>query len=294
MESDADKQNRAVIYQVRVLHRAIDILDSFTRQQRELSIPEIVRATGLNRSTAIRLVANLEQRGLLQRASNQGRYRLGQRLFQMGSIVYSSFSLLEAAAGPLAELERRSGATIILAVRNGDYSVIVDRRQGVGDGSAMVPMPVEVGNVRPLTYGLIGRVFLASFAPEAVDDLLKRYPLEQHTPYSIKDRDRFLECLPQIRRDGYSAEVNDAVEGLMGVAAPIFDFAGHTVGVLALGFPATRENDTAFLEEAIKNLKETAEQVSLNMGYGSDGGSDTGRKEENSAKSVDLEEGSGS
>jgi IclR family KDG regulon transcriptional repressor len=265
-------------YQVRVLDRAIDILDSFTRRQRELGIRDIVEATGLNRSTAIRLVANLERRGLLQRATTPGRYRLGQRLFEMGSIVYSSFSLRAAAAEPLQGLEQRCGATILLAAPNGEYTVIVEKRQGVGDGFAMVPMPGDVGQVRPLTYGPIGHVLMATLAPEVVDDLLEKYPLEQCTPYSVTDRDRFLGRLPTIRSEGYALDVNEVVEGLMGVAAPIFDFAGNTAGVLALGFPTTRENNKPFVEETIRNLKQTAGEISANLGYSSDtaGSDDSG------------------
>lgn len=262
-----DGSDPGAAYQVKVLDRAIDILDSFTRRQRELGIGEIVQATGLNRSTAIRLVANLERRGLLQRSTTPGKYRLGQRLFEMGSIVYSSFSLRTAAAGPLLELEQTCGATILLAAPNGEYTVIVEKRQGVGDGFAMVPMPGEVGQVRPLTYGPIGHVLMASLAPEVVDDLLEKYPLEQCTPYSVTDRDRFLGRLPTIRSEGYALDVNEVVEGLMGVAAPIFDFAGNTAGVLALGFPTTRENNRAFVEETIRNLKQTAAEISANLGY---------------------------
>jgi IclR family transcriptional regulator, KDG regulon repressor len=262
----AGTSDRAAPYQVRVLDRAIDILDAFTQRRSDLGIREIVDATGLNRSTAIRLVANLERRGLLQQAAT-GRYRLGHRLFEMGSRVYSSISLLEAAAGPLSALEERSGATILLAVRNGDYSVTVDKRQGVGDGFAMVSMPGEVGAVRPLTYGPVGQVFLSTLAAEAVAELLDKYPLERYTPYSIVDRERFLERLPLVKSEGYAIEANEVVEGLMGIAAPILDFTGSTVGALSLGFPATRQNDTEFLDEAILNMKQTAAQISANMGH---------------------------
>jgi IclR family transcriptional regulator, KDG regulon repressor len=265
-----EKPDPSATYQVRVLDRAIDILDTFTPRRTDLGIREIVEATGLNRSTAIRLVANLERRGLLQRVPATRRYRLGRRLFEMGSIVYSSLSLLPAAAGPLSALEQRSGATIILAVRDGDYTVIVDKRQGVGDDFAMVPMPGEVGAVRPLTYGPAGQVFLAVLSSEEVEDLLDRYPLEQHTPYSVLDRERFLERLPSAQREGYAIEVNEVVEGLMGIAAPIFDFDGRTAGVLSLGFPATRQADTIFLEKAVDNLKQAAAEISANLGYPSE------------------------
>jgi IclR family transcriptional regulator, KDG regulon repressor len=272
MTPKAEGSDRAATYQVKVLDRAIDILDAFTLRRTDLNLREIVEATGLNRSTATRLVSNLERRGLLQQVPSTGRYRLGVRLFEMGSQVYSSLSLVEAAAKPLAALEQRSGTTIILAIQNGEHCVTVDRRQGIGDGFAMVPMPSEVGTVRPLNYGPVGQVFLSRLAPEVVDELMDKYPLERYTPYSVTDRELFLERLPLVRSRGYAIEVNEVVEGLMGLAAPIFDFAGDTAGVLSLGFPATRENDAGFLDAALRDLLQAAAEVSTNMGYAADSG----------------------
>ena len=213
------------------------------------------------------MVANLERRGLLQQDPTTSRFRLGHRLFQMGSVVYSSLSLLQAAAGPLSALEQRVGATIVLAVREGEYGVTVDKRQGVGDDSAMVPMPGDVGEVRPLTYGPVGQVFLSTLKSEEAEALLDKHPLEQHTPYSMLNRRRYMARLPQVLSEGYAMEVNEVVEGLMGIAAPLMDFTGSTVGVLSLGFPATRETDSVFVDEAIRNLKQAATEISANLGY---------------------------
>jgi IclR family KDG regulon transcriptional repressor len=262
-----ENTEQAAPYQVRVLDRAIDILDALTARRTDLSMREIVEATGLNRSTAIRLVANLERRGLLQQDPVTNRFRLGHRLFQMGSVVYSSLSLLQAAAGPLSILEQQVGATIVLAVREGEYGVTVDKRQGVGEDSAMVPMPGDVGAVRPLTYGPVGQVFLSTMTAKEAEALLDKYPLEQHTPYSILSRRRYMERLPAVRTQGYAVEVNEVVEGLMGIASPIFDFTGNTVGVLSLGFPATRETDVVFVDEAVRNLKKAAAEISANLGH---------------------------
>jgi IclR family KDG regulon transcriptional repressor len=262
-----EKSEQTIPYQVRVLDRAIDILDALTARRTDLSIREIVEATGLNRSTAIRLVANLERRGLLRQDHTTNRFRLGHRLFQMGSVVYSSLSLLQAAAGPLSALEQRVGATIVLAVREGEYGVTVDKRQGVGDDSAMVPMPGDVGEVRPLTYGPVGQIFLSTLKSEEAEALLNKYPLEQHTPYSVLNRRRYMERLPEVLQQGYAVEVNEVVEGLMGIASPIFDFSGSAVAVLSLGFPATRESDVVFVHEAIGNLKQSAAEISANLGY---------------------------
>lgn len=288
MPPNIEKPDRAATYQVKVLDKAIDILEAFTLRQKELSVQDMVQATGLNRSTVIRIVANLERRGLLNRASTPRRYRLGNRILEMASIVYSSFSLLEAAAGPLSALEQRSGATIVMVVRHGDYSVVVDRRQGVGYGFAMVSLPGEVGAIRPLTYGPAGLILMAQMPTEAVEDLLRRYPLEQHTPYSPLDPEVFLQRLPEFETKGYVMEVNEVVEGLMGIAAPIYDFAGTIAAVLSLGLPSTRENDTDFVNAAIRDLTRAAAEVSANLGHaprdgdGNEGG-EVGRADEDAA-----------
>jgi len=93
--AETTKTARGAVYQVKVFDKMMDILDLFTLQRRELSLREIVETTGLNRPTVTRLVVNLERRGLLQPAPAPGRYRLGQRLFQLGSIVRASFSVVE-------------------------------------------------------------------------------------------------------------------------------------------------------------------------------------------------------
>lgn len=271
MPGKAAKTAPASAYQVRVLDRIIDILECFTQRRPELGLPEIVQTTGLNRSTARRLVVNLVRRGLLQEVLTTGRYRLGVGLFEMGSIVSGSFSLVEAAAGPVSHLEEILSGTILLAAPSGDHFVIVDRRERIRDGVAMVSMRSQIGTVRPLTYGPIGRVFLSSRSGQEVDDLLRKHPLERTTPYSIT-KEEFLERLPAVSRAGYETDVNEIVEGIMGIAVRIVDSSEATAGVLCLGLPATREKDAAFLELALAKLKEASVAISANLGYAGDAG----------------------
>lgn len=54
------------IYRVQALDRALDILDCFNFQNRQLSLSDVVYRTGLNKTTAKRLISNLTTRGYLQ------------------------------------------------------------------------------------------------------------------------------------------------------------------------------------------------------------------------------------
>jgi DNA-binding IclR family transcriptional regulator len=248
------------------LHRAIDILDCFSERRTELSIMEIVEKTGLDRSTARRLALTLARRGLLKKTST-GRYQLGLHLFELGNVVPFSFSLRRAAVAQLAALETQVNGTILLAAREGEYFVILDKRETVSDGLSMVPMPSRVGVARPLTFGAIGRVLMSTLPTAAAIDLIAKHPLQANTPYSITDVEVFLGALRRVKERGYEMEVNEVTEGILSFAVPVLDFSGQTVGALCIGLPATRENDAALLESTLARLMEASVAVSANMGY---------------------------
>lgn len=263
-----EKGDSAPSYRVQVLDRAIDVLECFSFVRRELSLAEIVESTGLNRSTARRLVTILERRGLLQEDPVTRLYRLGLRLFEMGGIVSSSFSLRQAASQPLWDLEKQLNATILLAVRSENRFVVVDKREGAN----MVWMPSEVGMTRALTHGPIGRVFMCGMEDADIAELLERYPLEQSTDHSITDRDRFLAELAKASGLGYTIDVEEVVEGIMGIAAPIRNSSGDVVAALCVGLPATKQADTDYVDDAVNHLMVTCAQISTGLGYDGNGG----------------------
>lgn len=258
-----EETEHAPTYRVQVLDRAIDVLECFSFSRRELSLADIIEATGLNRSTARRLVAILERRGFLQEDPLTRRYRLGLRLFEMGGIVSSSFSLRRAATQPLRDLEKQLTATVLLAVRSEDQFVIVDKREG----GNMVWMPSEVGMTRALTHGPIGRVFVASLSDDAITRLLDSCPLVRSTEHSITDPDTFRAEVAKTSRLGYAMDVEEVVEGIMGIAAPVRNAAGDVVAAVCIGLPATKQDDAGYIATAIDRLRLASEEISKNLGY---------------------------
>jgi predicted transcriptional regulator len=151
------------IYKVQALERALDILDCFSFQDRELSLTDVVQRTGLNKTTVKRLISNLTTRGYLQQ-DPQKKYQLGMRLFELGGIVFSSFSLRQAASYPMTRLQNEAGATVLLGVNMEDQLVYIDKREGQG----MIRVSSEVGWRRPLNYGMLGMVLMSSLDSQDV------------------------------------------------------------------------------------------------------------------------------
>jgi IclR family transcriptional regulator, KDG regulon repressor len=262
-----EKQNAALQppanYRVQSVNRAIDILDCFSSQSRDLTLQEITERTGLNRTTARRLVANLKSRDFLQLDPTSKRYRPGLRLFELGGIVFSSFSIRKAAAYPMSHLEDEIGATTLLATRMEDYLVYIDKREGRG----MIAMPSDIGWRRPLNFGLLGRILMAYLHESEAKRILKKYPLKSYTPYSIKDEKTFLRELEKIRKQGYGIDIEEVVEGIMGVAAPIRDYSREIIAALCVGLPASSRRDKKHINNVVESVKRTCDEISTNLGY---------------------------
>src|SRR5690242_13004303 len=82
----AGEDGAAANYQVRALERALDILEAFSPATPELSITRLAERVSLPKSTVVRLVAILAERGYLDRAPDADSYRVGVRAFEVGSV----------------------------------------------------------------------------------------------------------------------------------------------------------------------------------------------------------------
>src|SRR2546425_6085490 len=68
-------------YLVESVARALDVLETF-RDSEELSLNEISRRVGLNKSRSFRLLHTLAERGYVEKIADGGRYRLGAKRFE--------------------------------------------------------------------------------------------------------------------------------------------------------------------------------------------------------------------
>ena len=250
-------------YRVQSLDRALDVLDCFSFQDRELSLSEVANKTGLNKTTAKRLISNLTQRGYLKQDPLSRRYQLGLRLFELGGIVFSSFSLRQAAAYPMSHLESETGATVLLGAMMEDQLVYVDKREGRG----IIRISSDIGWRRPLHYGMLGMVLMAYLDTRETKRILEKTPLEAYTPYSITDKDAFSLRLEKIRKQGHVVEVGEAIEGVIGIAAPIRDYSRQVIAALGIPITASQSHSKDGVDNFVEKVKKACDDISSELGY---------------------------
>jgi DNA-binding IclR family transcriptional regulator len=125
----------------------------------------------------------------------------------------------------------------------------------------------DIGWRRPLHYGMLGMILMAYLSPKEARRIIRQFPLEGHTPLSITDDDAFNLRLGKIRERGYVLEREEAVEGVMGIAAPVRDYARQVVAALGIALPMGQPSLNVELDQTIDLVKKACEDISSDLGY---------------------------
>jgi DNA-binding IclR family transcriptional regulator len=141
---------------VEAVERALSLLEAFADGAERLSLAELARATGLYRSTILRLAASLQRMGYLNR-DREGWFRLGPTLWRLGSLYQRSFHLADYVRPVLAELSAATSETTAFYVREGDRRICLYRHHS----SRLVRHMLEEGASLPLDRGAGGRILSA-------------------------------------------------------------------------------------------------------------------------------------
>ncbi|MGO9194836.1 MAG: IclR family transcriptional regulator [Streptosporangiaceae bacterium] len=211
-----------------VIGRALRLLDAFGPRQRELTLSEIARRAGMPLSTAHRLMHELCEWGAIERGDD-GLYRIGLRLWEVGSLAPRGPGLREAALPFLEDLSQITRENVQLAVREGAEVVFIERIAGSG----AVPVLTRVGGRFALTATGVGLVLLAH-APVDVQEEVLSGPIKRFTSKTVTDPVQLRRMLADVRSNGFSVSDRQVTMDSLSVGAPIHDPHGQVVAAVSL------------------------------------------------------------
>ncbi|MFL5914438.1 MAG: IclR family transcriptional regulator [Gaiellaceae bacterium] len=251
------RTGQPAVRHVGAVERAIAVLDALSDGSPELGTNEIARRTGINASTVSRLLATLAHARLVEHVPASGRYRLGPRLLQLGSLVLGRLDLRDVARPHLQDLVRTTGMTATLSAPGDHDAVTVDFVQS----DATVQSVARVGRPSIGHATAAGKVLLAFSNAEPPPGELKAY-----THRTITDRARLDTELARIARQGYAEAAGEREEDLNAIAAPVFDADGDLAGIVGLQGPASRFGRSA-MRTAVDPLLSAVREISLGLGW---------------------------
>ena len=100
-----DETNFKKNYSMQTLHRSIQILRSFSIENKMLTLTDLHNITGLSKSSLQRILSTLVFEGLLHKNEETKKYQLGLELFFLGNLVEKNSSLLSIAQPIMEEIQ---------------------------------------------------------------------------------------------------------------------------------------------------------------------------------------------
>ncbi len=176
---------------IQVLGKAALLLDRLAEED-EVGAARLAELIGEPRSTVYRLLANLQQLELVEPGTRRGTYRLGLKLFRLGSAVVARFDERKAAFPVMERVHEATEETVFLCIRRGYEAVCIEQI----DGRWVQSMALRLGGSLPLHVGAAPRALLAYEPRGFWDEYLARGPLaalhafDAHEPGAARSRAR--------------------------------------------------------------------------------------------------------
>lgn len=241
-------------YAIQSLDRAIDVLEAFQSGEAARGVADLAREVGLPRATVHRLLAALSSRGFLDQDESSGKYRLGLKLFELGSVVADSLDVRRVARPYLLRLMKETGETAHLVVLDGIDIVFVDKVE-TDNPFRMVSV---IGGRLPARFSGSGKALLAQLSDEELGRRLASLPRE--------DRPALLARLREIRAWGWARDDEETQLGLRCVGTFVRDHTGAAVAGLSVSGPIVRLSDDR-VPDLVRHLRATADAISRGMGF---------------------------
>ena len=202
---------------VPAIQRAGAVFDAFMESQgAPMSVTDLARQLRVPKSSMLNLCNALVEERLLRRID--GVYSLGPKLAGLGAVYLSSIELVrefQEVCGEHTEIE----GTIKLAAL-GDHSDIIYLSRH--DSARPARLVLDVRVQQPAHCTASGKAMLACLDEANFDAWIAgRTKLAQVTPHGISDVKLLRRAMTDVRRDGYSIDDEECIEGVFCVGTAI-------------------------------------------------------------------------
>lgn len=246
---------------IRVLDRAIDILQSFSFEEDEQSLTDICEKVHLPKTTVFRIINSLEARNVLRQNSENGKYKIGYEMIKFGAIAQNGNELSTIAKSTMTVVSAETKQTCNLYIRDRFERVCI--AQVVG--SEYVRRYSFLGAHYPLYCGA-GKLLLA-FEPESFRErYFSEVIFEKFTDNTVTDKETLCKEITAIREQKYALTLGERDPLTAMIAVPVFDFTGRVKAALTVSGPVFIFSESK-VEEFLTVLKRESEKLSRKLGY---------------------------
>jgi IclR family pca regulon transcriptional regulator len=262
-------------YFLQSLAKGLKVLQIIAQSPASIGISELAAKLDSNSATITRCCYTLASLGYVTKDSRK-RWRLTPKVLSLGYAAVSSLGWRQTAQHYLEKLTEASGETTNLSVLEGGEIIYVCRV----NTRRILPYDIRLGTTLPVYCTSMGKALLAHRPPEKIRTVLEALKFVPLTHKTITTKERFLQELESVKKQGYAVNDEELSVGLRSVAAPVLDTEGWAMAAINLAVSTTRMSRGQLESNLAPLVMQTAREVESAMLY-------LGEKELNEARPND-------
>jgi IclR family pca regulon transcriptional regulator len=236
--------------------KGMSVLKAFDTGNTHLTLPQIARATGLDRAVARRLVLTLVHLGYVKQQDRV--YSLTPRILVLAGGFLQARQFGKTIEPVLRTFSDQVSEAISMAMIDGHQAVYVAH---AGAKAGAVSIGFTVGSRVPLLNTAIGRALVSICPADEAEELIGSAPLESYTDATNMSRDEIAADIFASARRGYAYVVGEFEAGVAAIAVPVMA-SGAEPSALGVSGDADRFADPDFRQHVIDTLRECAKVMS--------------------------------
>lgn len=238
------------------------VLEVFSQHPHSgMSLEEITQAARLAKTTLHRLLYSMQKIGYVDQNQENGKYMLSQKFFELGRDALPYQRLTSLCKPFINTLMLRFGESVHIGVLEDGLVTNV----AVCESQHPYRIAGVVGDSSYAHCTAMGKCLLAFLSDSELDEIIRVHGLPKRASATITDRAQLMEELGKARRLLVATNISENMEGVVCVAAPIFNHEGKAVAALSISGPAVRMEQE--LDSLKKEVKRVALRLSILLGY---------------------------
>ncbi len=218
------------------LLRAFALLERIAAAEEPITLHDASTGAELPKPTVYRMLAMLEQAGLVAREPEGRRIGPGPRLTRLALDTLRSGCARGPRRAILQQLVAEVGETCNLTILDGGEIVYLDRVESAWP----LRVTLQPGSRVPLHCSASGKLLLALLPPGRRKRIVETLPLPRLTDQTIVDPRRLAGELARVRRERVATDNEEYLAGLVCVAVPVATPQGRVVASVAVQAPVAR------------------------------------------------------
>ena len=241
------------------LARGLRVIQTFGEEHRQLSLSDVAKLVGLPRASVRRTLLTLMHLGF---AETDGRmFRLTPRVLMLAGAYLASNPISSILQPALERLSADIHEGCSAAVPDGDDMVMIAH----ASPARVLQLSGQIGLRIPAVSSSLGRIWLADFDDDRLEQFLLRVQPKRLTPQTILNKDELRQAIVKARSDGYSLVDQEVELGFRSISVALRRRDGKAIGSLNIGVHSERGSVSTMHNQLLPKLRAVAAEMQTQL-----------------------------